>query len=412
MNKLRIFLLLITFTLINFVLFGCRTITGSQQTNMYNVPELESYANFVNKLAVENGMSAFLWDCSTYMDRNALKNQYPTCTKKMIEAYNWNGTKGNGKNNCIFEEEDAFTAVKNFAAGWNLGNTLDSTSFNIENAEKNELGWIQKWPKRDKDGNAMPISWETAWGEPATTQEIAEFVLNEGFNAIRIPITWAEHFDEKDNIDSLWMDRVVETVNYFYTHGVYCIINVHHDGGADGWIEATETSYEKYSERFKKLWQQISQTFKDYDERLLFESMNEVLDGSNNWSANENGCKWINKWNQLFVDTVRSTGGNNSNRNLVVMTYAGEGSETALKYFELPQDSVFNHLIVEIHNYNPHGFTWANATWTKMTALWSENCESVLKNDFAIYKKYSDKWKVPFIVGEYCATPKKYVEYD
>lgn len=228
------------------------------------------------------------------------------------------------------------------------------------------MGWIQKWPKRDKDGNAMPISWETAWGEPATTQEIAEFVLNEGFNAIRIPITWAEHFDEKDNIDSLWMDRVVETVNYFYTHGVYCIINVHHDGGADGWIEATETSYEKYSERFKKLWQQISQTFKDYDERLLFESMNEVLDGS----------------------------------------------ETALKYFELPQDSVFNHLIVEIHNYNPHGFTWANATWTKMTALWSENCESVLKNDFAIYKKYSDKWKVPFIVGEYCATPKKYVEYD
>lgn len=94
------------------------------------------------------------------------------------------------------------------------------------------------------------------------------------------------------------------------------------------------------------------------------------------------------------------------------MTYAGDGSEIALKYFELPQDSVFNHLIVEIHNYNPHGFTWTNATWTKMTALWSENCESVLENDFAIYKKYSDKWKVPFIVGEYCATPKKYVEYD
>ncbi len=384
----------------------------NEDLSEYNVTDLEAYAKCVNTLAVENNMSAFLWDCSVYMDRANLTSKYPTCTKEMIAPYGSISVPGNGKDNGIFEEESASTAVKNFGAGWNLGNTLDSTSYNIVNSANGEDGWILKYGKKDSNGNYLPSDWETSWGQVATTQEIADFVLNEGFNAIRIPVTWAEHLDSDNNVDAIWMARVKETVNYFYDKGVYCILNAHHDGGADGWIEAYEDSYTKYHDRFAKLWTQIAEEFKNYDERLLFEGFNEVLDENNNWGDSASGCEWINKWNQLFVDTVRATGGNNAERNLVVMTYAGGGSEFNFSRFILPTDSTENHLIVEVHNYDPQAFTWTTATWTTMTAKWSSSAENTLKNDFAVYNKYADKFGVPVIVGEYCADPKKYADYD
>lgn len=377
----------------------------------YNIPELEKYNAFVNQTAVANGISTFLWDCSIYMDRKALYNKYPTCIQAIVDAYPKRDYVGNGGNNDAFEEEDAITAVANFGPGWNLGNTLDSTSFNINNVATGEEGWIIKYGKKDINGNLVPAAWETAWGQPVTYQEVADFILEAGFTAIRIPVTWAEHFDENDNVDPAWMARVKETVDCFYNRGVYCIVNAHHDGGADGWIEATEASYNNYNQRFAKLWTQISTTFADYDERLLFESMNEVLDGGNNWGQSGAGQKWINKWNQLFVDTVRSTGGNNAKRNLVIMPYAGNGDLFNLTHFEIPQDSAANHLIIEVHNYNPQTFCWTNVTWAPMTAKWNASFEQQLRGDYGIYKKFADNFGIPFIVGEYCADPKKYSEY-
>lgn len=376
----------------------------------YNIADLEQYAACVNQLAAKNNMSAFLWDCSTYMDRKTMSNKYPSCVKKMIEPYSTE-YKNTGDNS-VFEEESAFDAVKNFGAGWNLGNTLDSTSFNIQNVEKNIKGWILMQAQKNADGHYNPASWEKAWGQVHTSQEIADFVLNAGFKSIRIPITWAEHLDENDQVDSLWMARVKETVDYFYNRGVYVIINVHHDGGESGWVEASEKSYKNYNQRFSKLWTQIANTFANYDERLLFEAVNEVLDGNNSWTPNAEGCKWVNAWNQLFVNTVRATGGNNLKRNLVVMTYAGNGERGTFINFKLPEDSVKNHLIMEVHNYDPQQFTWTTVTWTKMTAKWKGSYAYTLMNEFEIYKEYSEKYGAPVIVGEYCADPKKYSDYD
>ena len=331
----------------------------------------------------------------------------------------------------VFNEEDAWTAAQRMKTGWNLGNSLDSHSMNYVNknyydgdtfvSEPGEWvnvysddqghlvkgdGWIKRFTK------GTPSDFEKGWKEIVTTKKLISFVKSLGFNVIRVPVSWGEHLNDKNEIDPVWMKRVKEVVDYVIDSGMYCIINVHHDGGVDGWIKAGESSYNQFNERFSSIWKQIADTFNNYDEHLLFESMNEVINESREWdNITEDGCNWINKWNQLFVDTVRETGGNNTKRNLIVMNYGAKSNDNGLKYFVLPTDSVESHLLLEIHNYNPSFFCSTNATWTTMSAKYSKAVEDSIDNDFAILKKYSDKLKVPIVIGEYAAFRKKYEDF-
>ena len=379
----------------------------------YNVPDMAAYAACVNSLAVEYGVPTILWDCSVHVNRKELKVNYPAYVEAIMGCYPADRTPGNGGDNAVFEEETAFEAAANFGPGWNLGNTLDSTSYNLNEAKAGKAGWIVKWGKKDAQGNLLPEAWETAWGQPVVTEEIVDYILSLGFSTVRIPITWAEHIGEDDQVDPRWMARVKEVVDLFHSRGVYVIINMHHDGGADGWIEASEESYNTYGKRFAAVWTQIAQTFADYDERLLFESMNEVLDASNNWNApNPVAARWINEWNALFVRTVRATGGHNAKRNLILMTYSGGGAEGNFSSFKLPEENP-EHLMITVHNYDPQAFTWTTVTWARMTARWNETAHSsVLRRSFQTYRKYSDLYGVPVILGEYNADPKKYADYD
>lgn len=379
----------------------------------YNVPDMAAYAACVNSLAVEYGVPTILWDCSVHVNRKELKVNYPAYVEAIMGCYPADRTPGNGGDNAVFEEETAFEAAANFGPGWNLGNTLDSTSYNLNEAKAGKAGWIVKWGKKDAQGNLLPEAWETAWGQPVVTEEIVDYILSLGFSTVRIPITWAEHIGEDDQVDPRWMARVKEVVDLFHSRGAYVIINMHHDGGADGWIEASEESYNTYGKRFAAVWTQIAQTFADYDERLLFESMNEVLDASNNWNApNPVAARWINEWNALFVRTVRATGGHNAKRNLILMTYSGGGAEENFSSFKLPEENP-EHLMITVHNYDPQAFTWTTVTWARMTARWNETAHgSVLRRSFQTYRKYSDLYGVPVILGEYNADPKKYADYD
>lgn len=379
----------------------------------YNVPDMAAYAACVNSLAVEYGVPTILWDCSVHVNRKELKVNYPAYVEAIMGCYPADRTPGNGGDNAVFEEESAFEAAANFGPGFNLGNTLDSTSYNINDAKAGKVGWIVKWGKKDAQGNLLPEAWETAWGQPIVTEEIVDYILSLGFSTVRIPITWAEHIGKDNQVNPRWMARVKEVVDLFHSRGVYVIINMHHDGGADGWIEASEESYNTYGERFAAVWTQIAQTFADYDERLLFESMNEVLDASNNWNApNPVAARWINEWNALFVHTVRAIGGNNARRNLILMTYSGGGAEGNFSVFTLPEENP-EHLMITVHNYDPQAFTWTNVTWARMTARWNEAVHSsVLRRSFQTYKKYSDLYGVPVVLGEYNADPKKYADYD
>lgn len=393
------------------ILTTCMTIACA--ADEYNESDLAAYAACVNSLAVEYGVPTILWDCSVHVNRKELKVNYPAYVEAIISCYPAERTPGNGGDNAVFEEETAFEAAANFGPGWNLGNTLDSTSYNLNDAKAGKVGWIVQWGKKDTQGNLLPEAWETAWGQPIVTEKIVDYILSLGFSTVRIPITWAEHIGEDDQIDPRWMARVKDVVDLFHSKGIYVIINMHHDGGADGWLEASEESYNTYGQRFASVWTQIAQTFEGYDERLLFEGFNEMLDASNNWNTpSPDAAKWLNAWNALFVDTVRATGGNNALRNLILMTYSGGGAEGNFTSFALPEENP-EHLMITVHNYDPQAFTWTTATWTKMTARWDNAAHSyALRRSFEIYRKYSNQFGVPVVLGEYNADPKKYADYD
>ena len=276
--------------------------------------------------------------------------------------------------------ESADSAVKHMGAGWNLGNTLDSHSGDVTHM------WIES--KADR----TTADYETAWGQPVTTRALIHMFKEAGFNAIRIPVTWYPHMGtlevnggywDRDKwlestdyrVDPAWMSRVRQVVDYVIDEGMYCILNVHHDTGDHGekkngtaWLVADR--YDAVKDRYAALWQQIAETFKDYGDRLLFESYNEMLDSYDSWCfatfASPDGYDaevaaaayaGINNYANTFVETVRATGGNNAVRNLVVNTYgacSGAGTwnphlQDPLAKFDLPEAP--GHIAVQVHSY-------------------------------------------------------------
>lgn len=262
--------------------------------------------------------------------------------------------------------ETATSAVKNMGIGWNLGNTLDANG-QLKSTNPDDATY---W-------NCQGLESETYWGQYTTTAGLFNMFKDAGFGAIRVPVTWYNHMDVNGKIDEAWMARVHAVVDYVINSGLYCIINVHHDTGADGsnnvsWIKADEANYNKNKTRYEYLWKQIANEFKDYDEHLLFEGYNEMLDTKSSWcfaSFNTTGqynatiansaYNGLNSYAQSFVNAVRSTGGNNASRNLIVNTYAaacGTGTwnshlQDPLKFMNLPKDDVSGHIIFEVHSY-------------------------------------------------------------
>lgn len=284
------------------------------------------------------------------------------------------------------EETEEFRSASDIVAdirlGWNVGNSLDSYG-----------DWI--------NGDTTE-AYETAWGNPVITPELIHCVKEQGFNAVRVPVTYLHFMDEEGTIDEVWLARVKEVVDYVLAEDMYCIIDIHHDTGASdsAWIVADPYLYENGMEqRFAHAWQQIAEYFKDYDDRLIFEGMNEVLDSSWNWggSTPEN-YEVINQLNQVFVDTVRATGGNNEQRNLVVVAYGNSSHESQISGFILPHDTAENHLIIGIHVYEPDAF--CNGT----DVVWDEGDEATLDATFErIYANVVQKYQRPVIIGEFGA---------
>ncbi len=216
--------------------------------------------------------------------------------------------------------------------GWNLGNTFDATG-----------------------GSAL--SSETSWGNPTTTPEMIQAVKDAGFNAVRIPVTWEKHLDENNVIDSEWLARVKDVVDYAYTRDMYIILNTHHEE----WYQPYADQQDEISAKLSKVWTQIAEEFKDYDERLIFEGMNEPCWKNTEWEwngGNDEGRAVVNHLNSVFIDAVRATGGNNQYRFLMICPYAANCSESALAALEIPEDK---NIIVSVHAYIPYTFALAES---------------------------------------------------
>lgn len=268
--------------------------------------------------------------------------------------------------------EKAKDAVTNMGVGWNLGNTLDANDGS------------KTWTTTEQH--------ETCWGQPVTKPELMKMMAEAGFNTIRVPVTWYQEMDANGKVNDAWMKRVKEVVDYVIDNGMYCILNVHHDTGADSntfksWLKASSKNYTANKDKYEYLWKQIAETFKDYDDHLLFEAYNEMLDEKSTWNEpvdKTDGYKAINDYAKSFVTTVRNTGGNNKDRNLIVNTYSASSTPDAMKNLDLPEES--NHIIFQIHSY-PNWQTKSNA---------KKEIDNLISN---IKTNLLDR--APVIIGEY-----------
>ncbi len=237
--------------------------------------------------------------------------------------------------------------------GWNLGNTLDATGTGLGSEE--------------------------AWGNPVTTPDMIQAVKDAGFNAVRFPVTWEGHMDESYNIDPAWMDRVQEVVNYAYDIGMYVILNTHHEE----WCQPYPDKQEQTAEQLKACWTQIAERFKDYDERLIFEGMNEPRWKNTEWEwngGNDEGRATVNYLNNVFVDTVRATGGNNEYRFLMICTYAANCGRSAMEALEIKDTE---RTIVSVHAYIPYAFALADegsAAWVETKPVSTQDIDTLAKD--------------------------------
>ncbi len=225
--------------------------------------------------------------------------------------------------------------VEKMGAGINIGNALDSCD------------WNNKFYM-----NANTETYETTWGNSKITPEMFHAVRTAGFSTVRIPVTWMNHIDIDGNVDPAWLDRVGTVVDEALNEDLYVIVDVHHDTGNDGWIRASDNNYSENKERVRNMVSQIASYFKDSDEKLILEGFNEMVDEKSRWAKIPGySYRAFNKWNQLFVDTVRETGGGNEDRYLIVNLYSATPNDRNIDYFLLPQDSTQGRLIVGVHIY-------------------------------------------------------------
>jgi endoglucanase len=284
---------------------------------------------------------------------------------------------------------DAMPLSQKMIGGWNLGNSLEATGI----------------------VNGALTASETLWGNPKASKTLIDAVKAAGFNTVRIPCAWNAYVEDPTTykIKDSWLARVKEVVDYCVDNEMYAIINIHWDGG---WLE----EHPMYSHQIevnkkqKALWQQIAVYFRDYDEHLLFAGTNEVHANYGNPSAEH--IEVQQSYNQTFVDAVRSTGGRNSWRNLVVQAY-NTNILNADQYMTMPADAqgISNRLMAEIHFYDPFDFTldassskylWGAAyAGNEHTSDWAQ--ESWVDEAFGLMKtKFIDNG-IPVILGEYAA---------
>lgn len=293
--------------------------------------------------------------------------------------------------------------------GWNLGNTLEANrDFAITE------GATYK-PAVTIFSNYGGLESETAWQKTKTTQEVIDYVKSLGFRSVRIPCSWVwGHLSNPNDytIDATWMQRVREVVDYCIHDSLYVILNDHYDGG---WLEqnihVTGEAKTKNEEVLRAIWTQIANTFKAYDEHLIFAGLNEPS------VEDEATLAHLVSYEQIFIDAVRATGCNNAKRLLVVQGPSTDAEKTCNWMTDkLPKDPIGQKLAIEVHLYYPWNF-WGmteDAGWGNVFFYWGKENHVSSSSHNATYGEESDVIRIadrlktcfvdkgiPVINGEY-----------
>ncbi len=269
--------------------------------------------------------------------------------------------------------------------GVNIGNTLENTT-----------------------------SWETGWGNPRITKKYVESLAAMGFKTVRLPVAW-DTYARDGRIPDDKLARVGEVVQWITDAGMFCVVNIHWDGG---WIDSgnkekfkkTHATFSAEAERkFQSYWTQIANYFAGHDERLLFEALNEETNFEGEGSTKK-AYATLTRVNQLFIDTVRKTGGNNASRLLIVTGYSTDFTKTASDDYLFPKDSVPHRLLISVHYYTPWQFAGMtkDESWGKVQASWGSDSDvAELNRLFDLMQEFCKRNDLPAFIGEFGATDKK-----
>lgn len=300
-----------------------------------------------------------------------------------------------------FQNLNQSQMVEAMGAGWNLGNQLEAAN------------------------NGTPN--ETNWGNPTITESLIKAVKNAGFQSIRVPVSYLSKIGSDSNytIDASWLNRVQEVVDMCIDNGLYVIINMHGDGYNSidgGWLLCNGSDQTTIRNKYAACWKQIANKFKDYDQHLVFESMNEEFDGTYG-TPNTTYYSNINTLNQIFIDTVRQTGGNNAKRWLMVPGWNTNIEYTTGNYgFVIPSDnyrsseisSSEKRIMISVHYYDPWDFCgvesgdytqWGSKA-TNSSKVPGYCDESYLNYAFGLLQSKFTSQGYPVVIGEYGAVDK------
>lgn len=304
-----------------------------------------------------------------------------------------------------FDELDQQQFTEAMGLGWNLGNTYEATL---------------------NDGKPNP----TVWGNEPVTDDIVKMVKNAGFSSIRMPVGWLDMIGEGPDytIDEEWLQQIHQAVDIIVSNDMYVIVNMHSDGyhsinGAWLFCDADDEAQVEIQAKYKAVWEQIANELAEYDEHLIFESMNEEFDGTYTVPKKAAYAN-INTYNQIFVDTIRSTGGNNARRWLLV-----PGWNTNINYttraaygFKIPEDTLCeadgNRIAISVHYYAPDDFAFGESNnkvtrWGKYAAeedkdSWGQ--EDYMEEQIGKVKTAFVDNGYPVIVGEFAAANKEHMD--
>lgn len=310
-------------------------------------------------------------------------------------------------------EGDPWKILAKLKLGFNLGNHFDAF-YNYQGAGDKFL-----WPD------------ETCWGNAKCTQATFTGLYNAGFRSVRIPITWLKTIGPAPDykIDETWMKRIKEVVGFAKNAGLQVIINTHHDedhyltdGGNRGYhtwqniLDATKDAAvnAEIKEEIRCVWTNIANEFKAEGDYLIFESFNEINDGKWGGSATSIAQAGVlNQWNQVFVDAIRATGGNNATRWLGVPTYCASPSTKFIGAFKLPTDPA-NHTMLAVHCYDPYDYTLGESCLSKRWGHTMGNSwdEQAVKDVLAtLFSNFINK-NIPVYMGEFGCSMRAYNTAD
>lgn len=315
-----------------------------------------------------------------------------TATAMLVSAGGWKkADTALGANDNTMRDMTTMDIIEDMGIGINLGNTFESSG-----------QWIDDW------GDGTPNAYETAWGSPTVTKELIQGYANEGFGVVRVPVAWSNMMSDDGNytIHPDYIARVKEVIGWALDADLYVIMNLHWDGG---WLEEIPTNYDECMKKYSAIWTQLSDEFRDYGDYLMFESQNEELGWSSVWNqwggttGKDVSYGYVNAINQEFVDIVRSSGGNNEKRHLLISGYNTDITLTCDSLFKMPEDPA-GRCAVSVHYYTPAGFAilTEDASWGKASSTWGTDAEyaELNSNMDKLVSRFTSKG-VPVIIGEY-----------